>query len=150
MTVVDNYTREGKGRPPIEEAALPPDVKIALQARSQGLTWKDAAERGGMRYERLRNYVKRHPDAQCFLDNCMQDQLDQSHSILIEAAPDAAKRLVEIINDRRCKPYSVIDAIKTLFDIVEKGKTEREVAQSLNCLKEQLAALEGGPVYEIH
>ena len=149
MTVSDNYARDGRGRPPLEEVALPPDVQIALQARSQGLTWKDAAERGGMRYQRLRDYVKRHPDAKCFLDSCMQDQLDQSHSILIEAAPDAAKRLVEIINDRRCKPYSVVDAIKTLFDIVEKGKTEREMAEALKGFKEQLTALEDGSVIDV-
>ena len=79
----------------------------------------------------------------------MQDQLDQSHWILIEADPVAAKRLVEIINERRCKPYSVIDAIKTLFDTVVKDKTEREVAEALKRLKKQLTALEGGSIIDV-
>ena len=93
--------------------------------------------------------MQRHPDAKACLDGCLQDQLDQSHSILIEAAPEAAQCLIDIIRDGRCKPYSKIEAVKTLFAIVEKGKTEREVADALKSLKEQLTALEGGPVFDV-
>ena len=93
--------------------------------------------------------MQRHPDAKAFLDGCLQDQLDQSHSILIEAAPEAAQCLIDIIRDGRCKPYSKIEAVKTLFAIVEKGKTEREVADAFKSLKDQLTALEGGPVYDV-
>ena len=93
--------------------------------------------------------MQRHPDAKACLEGCLQDQLDQSHSILIEAAPEAARCLIDIIRDGRCKPYSKIEAVKTLFAIVEKGKTEREVADALKSLKDQLTALEGGPVYDV-
>ena len=93
--------------------------------------------------------MHRHPVAKAFLDGCLQDQLDQSHSILIQAAPEAAQCLIDIIRNGRCKPYSKIEAVKTLFAIFEKGKTEREAADALKSLKDQLTALEGGPVYGV-
>ena len=67
----------------------------------------------------------------------------------LEAAPEAAQCPIDIIRDGRCKPCSKIEAVKTLFAIVEKGKTEREVADALKSLKEQLTALEGGLVYDV-
>ena len=147
--MTETSTKEGRGRPAIETRELPPGIRFAIQARSQGLTWKAAADRAGTTATRVRGFMQRHPDAKACLEGCLQDQLDQSHSILIEAAPEAAQCLIDIIRDGRCKPYSKIEAVKTLFAIVEKGKTEREVADALKSLKDQLTALEGGPVYDV-
>ena len=93
--------------------------------------------------------MQRHPDAKACLEGCLQDQLDQTHSILIEAALEAAQCLIDIIRDERCKPYSKIEAVKTLLAIAEKGKTELEVADALKSLKDQLNTLEVGPVFDV-
>ena len=53
--------KEGKGRPSILSQPLPNDVLIALKHRSEGLSWKKAAEKAGMTYDRLRNYTRSHP-----------------------------------------------------------------------------------------
>ncbi len=69
-----------KGRPSIEEIPLPPHVQRALVIRSNGSSWKEAAESVGMDYRTLRKYVRDHPDANHFLERQTQDALDQSHS----------------------------------------------------------------------
>ena len=43
-----------------------------------------------------------------------------------------------------------IEAIKTLFTIVDKGVTDRQQQEQLTELKEQLAALEGGKIVDIN
>ena len=93
--------------------------------------------------------MQRHLGAKASLDGCLQDHLDQCDSILIEAAPEASRCHIDIVSDGRCKPYSKIEAVKTPFSIDAKGKAEREVADALKSLKEQLTALEGDPVYDI-
>ena len=109
--MTETPAKEGRGRPAIETRELPPDIRIAIQARSQGLTWK-AADRAGTTATRVRGFMQRHPDAKAFPDGCLQDQLDQSHSILIEAAPEAAQCLIDIIRDGRFKLYSKIEVVK--------------------------------------
>ena len=62
-----------------------------------------------MDYRTLRKYVRDHPDAIDFLERQTQDTLDQSHSKLIAAAPAAAQRLIDLINDennRGCLLYT--------------------------------------------
>ena len=86
------------------------------------------------------------------VDNFIGDDdwnLDADQWRIMSRCNSAAQCLIDIIRDGRCKPYSKIEAVKTLFAIVEKGKTEREVADALKSLKEQLIALEGGPVYDV-
>ena len=68
--------------------------------------------------------------------------------ILIEA-PEAAQSLIDIIRYGRCKPYSKFEAVKTFFAIINKGMTEREVGDALKSHKDQLHALEDGPVYDV-
>ena len=115
-------TNEGRGRPALETRELPPDIRIAIQARSQGLTWKAAADRAGINATRVRGFMQRHPDEKAFLEACLQDQLDHSHSILIEAAPEAAQCLIDIIRDGRCKPYSKIEAVRTFSRLSKRAK----------------------------
>ena len=61
--MTETPTKEGRGRPAIETRELPPDIRIAIQARSQGLTWKAAADRAGTTATRVRGFMQRHPDA---------------------------------------------------------------------------------------
>ena len=142
--------REGKGRPSILSQPLPNDVLIALKYRSEGMSWKKSAEKSGMTYDRLRNYTRSHPQVKIVLEELTQATLDESHSLLIQSAPAAAKVLVGIIKDEKIKAYSKIEAVKALFSIIDKGVIDRQQQEQLTELKEQLAALEGGKIVDIN
>ena len=148
MTLTDFEPRR-KGRPSIEEIPLPPHVQRALVLRGNGSSWKDAAESVGMDYRTLRKYVRDHPDANEFLERQTQDALDQSHSKLIAAAPLAAQRLIDVINDENNRGYVVVQAVESLFRIIDRGITDRENAEHIKDIKESLSALEGGRVLDI-
>ena len=137
------------GRPTIKEIPLPPHVQRALVLRGNGSSWKDAAESVGMDYRTLRRYVRDHPDANEFLERQTQDALDQSHSKLIAAAPLAAQRLIDVINDENNRGYVVVQAVESLFRIIDRGITDRDNADQLKEIKESLNALEGGRVVDI-
>ena len=137
------------GRPTIKEIPLPPHVQRALVLRGNGSSWKDAAKAVGMDYRTLRKYVRDHPDANEFLERQTQDALDQSHSKLIAAAPLAAQRLIDVINDENNKGYVVVQAVESLFRIIDRGITDRENAEQLKEIIECLNAVEGGRVFDV-
>ena len=141
--------KKTRGRPSIEEIPLPPHVQRALTLRGNGSSWKDAAESVGMDYRILRKYVRDHPDANEFLERQTQDALDQSHCKLIAAAPIAAQRLIDVINDENNRGYVVVQAVESLFRIIDRGITDRENAEHIKEIKESLNALEGGRVVEV-
>ena len=122
MSITDIKDKR-KGRPTIKEIPLPPHVQRALTLRGNGSSWKDAAESVGMDYRTLRKYVRDHPDANDFLERQTQDALDQSHSKLIAAAPLAAQRLIEVINDESNRGYIIVQAVESLFRIIDRGIT---------------------------
>ena len=144
-----NFEPRKKGRPAIEEIPLPPHVQRALVLRGNGSSWKDAAESVGMDYRTLRRYVRDHPDANEFLERQTQDAFDQSHSKLIAAAPLAAQRLIDVINDENNRGYVVVQAVESLFRIIDRGITDRENAEHIKEIKESLNALEGGKVVDV-
>ena len=137
------------GRPTIKEIPLPPHVQRALVLRGNGSSWKDAAEAVGMDYRTLRKYVRDHPDANEFLERQKQDALDKSHSKLIAAAPAAAQRLIDVINDENNRGYVVVQAVESLFRIIDRGITDRENAEHIKQIKESLNSLEGGRVVDV-
>ena len=137
------------GRPTIKEIPLPPHVQRALVIRSNGSTWKVAAESVGMDYRTLRKSVRDHPNANDFLERQTQDVLDQSHSKLIAAAPAAAQRFIDMINNENNRGYVVVQAVESLFRIIDRGITDRENAEHIKEIKESLSALEGGRVLDI-
>jgi len=148
MSIIDIKDKR-KGRPTIKETPLPPHVQRALVIRSNGSTWKVAAESVGMDYRTLRKYERDHPDANDFLERQTQDALDQSHSKLIAAAPAAAQRLIDVINDESNRGYVVVQAVESLFRIIDRGITDRENAKHIKEIKESLNALEGGKVVDV-
>ena len=148
MSITDIKDKR-KGRPTIKEIPLPPHVQRALVLRGNGSTWKAAAESVGMDYRTLRRYVRDHPDATNFLERQTQDALDQSHSKLIAAAPLAAERLIDVINDESNRGYVVVQAVESLFRIIDRGITDRDNAEHIKEIKESLNALEGGRVVDI-
>ena len=148
MTIAEKKEKRN-GRPTIKEVPLPPHVQRALTLRGNGSTWKDAAESVGMDYRTLRKYVRDHPDANEFLECQTQDALDQSHSKLIAAAPVAAQRLIDVINDQNNRSYVVVQAVESLFRIIDRGITDRENAEQLKEIKESLNTLEGGRIVDV-
>ena len=110
--------------------------------------WKAAAESVGMDYRTLRKYVRNHPDAIDFLERQTQGALDQSHSKLISAAYEAAQRLIDVINDKNNRGNVVVQAVESLFRIIDRGITDRENAEHIKEIKESLNALEGGRVVD--
>ena len=148
MDLAESTTKR-RGRPSIDEVPLPPQVQRALVLRGNGSSWKDAAESVGMDYRTLRKYVRDHPDATEFLERQTQDALDQSHSKLIAAAPAAAQRLIDVINDENNRGYVVVQAVESLFRIIDRGITDRDNAEHIKEIKESLNALEGGRVVDI-
>ena len=102
-----------------------------------------------MDYRTLRRYVRDHPDANDFLERQTQDALDQSHSKLIGATPAAAQRLIDVINDENNRGYVVVQAVESLFRIIDRGITDRENAEQLREIKESLNVFEGGKVFDV-
>ena len=129
------------GRPTIKKIALPPHVQRTLVIRSNGSTWKLAAESVGMDYRTLRKYVRDHPDANEFLERQTKDVLDQSHSKLIAAAPAAAQRLIDVINDENNRGYVVVQAVESLFRIIYQGITDCQNSWQLRDIRESINEL---------
>jgi len=88
-----------------------------------------------MDYRTLRKYVQDHPDANEFPERQTQDAFDQSHSKIIAAAPLAAQRLIDVINDENARGYVVLQAIESLFRIIDRGITDRENAEHIKGIK---------------
>ena len=101
-----------------------------------------------MDYRTLRKYVRDHPDATVCLKDQTQDALDQSHGKLIAAAPKAAQRLIDVINEESNREYVVVQAVESLFRIIDRGITDRENAEQLKDIRESLNALEGRKVVD--
>ena len=94
---------------------------------------------------KLRKYVRDHPDANDFLERQTQDVLDQSHSKLIAAA----QRLIDVINDENNRGYVAVQAVESLFRIIDRGITDRENAEQLKDIRESINALEGGRILDV-
>ena len=53
------------------------------------------------------------------------------------------------INDENNRGYVVVQAVESLFRIIDRGITDRDNADQLKEIKESLNALEGGRVVDI-
>ena len=54
-----------------------------------------------------------------------------------------------MINDETNRGYVVVQAVESLFRIIDRGITDQENAEQLREIKESLNALEGGRVLDI-
>ena len=139
--------RKSRGRPSHVALPLSPKCKQALTLKAQGKSWRECSEAVGVAYKTLREWVKKHPDAQEFLliqEDEAQEQLNEGYQILIGFAPEAAEKLIELIRSPKTRDYVRKDAIRDYFQIIEKGKTERQQAQLMQEMMEKLSALEDG------
>ena len=108
---------------------------------SQVVSW---AEKCGTISGNLRNW-RQHPDAVGYIKQAIHSNIEEIHSVITEALPVLAARLVELGLSNEVKPYAQIQAILGPFYVIDKGVTDRENAEQLAILRKTLERLEGGP-----
>ena len=126
-----------------EDQELPPVVKKALVLRASGASWVDCAAAVGTSATNLREWRK-HPDADGFLQEAIKSNLEQAHTLLSDAAPRLAMRLVELGLDPKVKAYAQISAISEAFKVLQQGVIDKEQQDQIRVIKETLDQLEGG------
>ena len=92
--------KKERGRPSTAELPLSSKCKQALSLKAQGMSWKDCAAEIDVAYKTLRGWVKNSPEALEYLDQQEeenQEQLNESYRILTGLAPEAAEKLIELI-----------------------------------------------------
>ena len=68
--------------------------------------------------------------------------LEFDHSIVVPVG------VIVVINDENNRGYIVVQAVESLFRIIDRGITDRENAEHIKEIKESLNALEGGRVVD--
>ena len=126
-----------------EDQELPPVVKKALVLRAAGSSWVDCAAAVGTSAANLREWRK-HPDADGFLQEAIKSNLEQAHTLLADAAPRLAMRLVELGLDPKVRAYAQISAISEAFKVLQQGVVNKEHQDQIRTIKETLEQLEGG------
>ena len=139
------------GRPSISESDVPPHIEEALLHKSRGATWADSATAVGIKYQTLREWVNKNEKAKKFYKEAVQerqeriqDKLDNSYEMLIESAPEVAVQLLKIIRNEKTKGYAKTEAINSFFRIIERGWSDKKLAEALQETKERIDYLEAG------
>ena len=57
--------------------------------------------------------------------------------------------IIDVINDENNRSYVVVQAVESLFRIIDRGITDRQNAEHIKDIKETLNALEGGRVVDV-
>ena len=57
--------------------------------------------------------------------------------------------IIDVINDENNRSYVVVQAVESLFRIIDRGITDRKNAEHIKDIKETLNALEGGRVVDV-
>ena len=126
-----------------EDQELPPVIKKALVLRASGASWVDCAAAVGTSATNLREWRK-HPDADGFLQEAIKSNLEQARTLLADAAPRLAMRLVELGLDPKVKAYAQISATSEAFKVLQQGVIDKEQQDQIRAIKETLDQLEGG------
>ena len=140
------------GRPSISESDVPPHIEEALLHKSRGATWADSATAVGLKkYQTLKEWVNKNEKAKKFYKEAVQerqekiqDNLDNAYSILIDEAPTIAKELLKTIKSDKIKSYTKSELFSNYFRIIERGWTDRKMAQQLHETREKIYQLENG------
>ena len=74
----------------------------------------------------------------------IQDKLNNSYEILIDSAPEVATELLKIIRNDKSKSYTRTEAINYFFRIIERGHTDKKMAEQLKETREKIYQLENG------
>ncbi len=57
--------------------------------------------------------------------------------------------IIDVIDDENNRSYVVVQAVESLFRIIDRGITDRDNAKHIKQIKESLNALEGGRVVDV-
>ena len=112
----------------------------------------DSATAVGLKkYQTLKEWVNKNDKAKKFYKEAVQerqeriqDKLDNSYEMLIESAPEVAVQLLKIIRNEKTKGYAKTEAINSFFRIVERGWSDKKLAEALQETKERIDYLEAG------
>ena len=144
------------GRPSISESEVPSHIFEGLLHKSRGRTWADSATAVGIKYQTLKEWVNENEVARQFYkeqlkarNEIIQDNLDNSYELLIAEAPTVANELLKIIKNQKTKGYAKTEAINAFFRIIERGWTDRKMAQQLHETREKIYQLENGRPLEL-
>ena len=145
------------GRPSISESDVPPHIEEALLHKARGKTWTDSATAVGLKkYQTLKEWVNKNDKAKKFYKEAVQerqekiqDRLDNAYSILIDEAPTIAKELLKTIKSDKIKSYTKSELFSNYFRIIERGWTDKKMAQQLHETREKIFQLENGRPLEL-
>ena len=138
------------GRPSIAESDVPPHIQEGLLHKSSGKTWKDSATAVGLKkYQTLKEWVNKNEKAKLLYKEAveqheerMQDKLNNSYEILIDSAPEVAIELLKITKNDKSKSYARTEVINCFFRIIERGHTDKKMAEQLKETREKIYQLE--------
>ena len=139
------------GRPTIANSEVPAHIFEGLLHKSRGRTWADSATAVGIKYQTLKEWVNENEVARQFYkeqlkarNEIIQDNLDNSYELLIAEAPTVANELLKIIKNQKTKGYAKTEAINAFFRIIERGWSDKKLAEALQETKERIDYLEAG------
>lgn len=121
---------------------LPPAVVRGMTLRAQGKKWSEAAEIVGCNPTNLSKWYREDERAREIVDSLLREELLSAYATLANKGVAMADRLIAIALDPRTRPYAASGAIKTAFEILEKGLLDREMRQQVEIMRQQLSALE--------
>ena len=121
---------------------IPENIRRGLLAKAEGKNWEECAEISKIsRYEMMK--WRKHPDADNLISTAINYKLEECIGVISNAAPDLARRLVEIAMNERTRPYTSVDAIKTCLAFLQTGVMDRENKAEMRKIMTKLDELEG-------
>ena len=144
------------GRPTIANSEVPAHILEGLLHKSRGKSWAESASAVGIKYQTLKEWVNENEIARKFYKEqtqarteIIQDNLDNAYSILIDEAPTIAKELLKTIKSDKIKSYTKSELFSNYFRIIERGWTDKKMAQQLHETREKIFQLENGRPLEL-
>ena len=74
----------------------------------------------------------------------IQGKLDFGYSLLIDEAPAISKEFIKLIKSDKIKPYTKSELFSNFYRVIERGWTDKKMAQQLHETREKIYALENG------
>ena len=91
------------------------------------------------------HFIRKFPNA----NSALLYQIELCEKAMKEAAPIAAQRLIDVINDENNRGYVVVQAVESLFRVIDRSITDRENAEQLKEIRESINTLEVGKVFDV-
>ena len=140
------------GRPTREKVldneGIPAPVMLALEARAAGNSWKQSAAIGRIHITAMREW-RNHAAVQEILNEMLRDKLSGYTEKLVDATPRLADELIALAMDSRNKPYSRVNAMALVFQMLATHLIDQSQQEQLAELKQQLERVEAGAPIDV-